>query len=329
MNYYEELGVARDAPVEEIHLAYKNLVRLLHPDQQADEGLRRVAEQQMRRVNAIREVLTDPARRRLYDAALDRAAAPLARYCRRPFGSREASMLLAGAAIASFLWFAGKPQEGFSIRPPPRAAASRTAPELPLTASVPAPQPPKRIAPGRREAEVVAPYNPAAEPASAPHPSEAPRDDEEVDPPAPAAVAPITSPLLPQPPAQAGRPSPRFSGAWLYVRPRVPERDATVYPAEYVEAFIVESGDRLRGRYRARFRIPDRPISPEVVFLFEGRSQQDRAHLEWTGAGGARGEAELRLTSEQTMEFNWVATELGTQMGLGSGSAILTRRQER
>jgi hypothetical protein len=38
-----------------------------------------------------------------------------------------------------------------------------------------------------------------------------------------------------------------------------------MYSAEYVEAVIVQQGGILRGRYRARYRIPDRPISAEVT----------------------------------------------------------------
>jgi len=33
MNYYEELGLSRAATTEQVRQAYRNLVRLLHPDQ--------------------------------------------------------------------------------------------------------------------------------------------------------------------------------------------------------------------------------------------------------------------------------------------------------
>ena len=70
MNYYEELGVARSDSVDEIRRAYRNVARLLHPDRQADETLRRLAGFQMTRLNAVLQTLTDPAARREYDRGL-------------------------------------------------------------------------------------------------------------------------------------------------------------------------------------------------------------------------------------------------------------------
>jgi len=40
MNYYEELGLRPSASAEEIRQAYRELARLLPPDQQREEGLR-------------------------------------------------------------------------------------------------------------------------------------------------------------------------------------------------------------------------------------------------------------------------------------------------
>lgn len=70
MNYYQELGLASSAASEEIREAYRNLVRLLHPDQQRDPALKKLAECQMRRANQIHEVLSDPERRRRYDSEI-------------------------------------------------------------------------------------------------------------------------------------------------------------------------------------------------------------------------------------------------------------------
>ena len=87
MNYYEELGVALSASAEEVRRAYRNVARVLHPDQQADEALRRLAGLQMTRLNEILRTLTDPRLRREYDRSLrrtegvtDAAPAPRAGY---------------------------------------------------------------------------------------------------------------------------------------------------------------------------------------------------------------------------------------------------------
>src|ERR1017187_7062414 len=60
MNYYEELGLPNTASAEEVRRAYRSLARLLHPDQQPDETLRRLAGAQMTRLKQILETLTEP-----------------------------------------------------------------------------------------------------------------------------------------------------------------------------------------------------------------------------------------------------------------------------
>ncbi|MCU1235096.1 MAG: curved DNA-binding protein, partial [Candidatus Solibacter sp.] len=67
MTHYEELGLPAGASREEIRRAYKHLVRLLHPDQCPEENTRRLADLQMKRLNAIRSVLMDPESRAAYD----------------------------------------------------------------------------------------------------------------------------------------------------------------------------------------------------------------------------------------------------------------------
>src|SRR5271170_43945 len=70
INFYEELGVAADASPDEIRDAFRSLARLLHPDQQTDLQLKKMAEIQMRKLNPIYAVLSDSERRQRYDEDL-------------------------------------------------------------------------------------------------------------------------------------------------------------------------------------------------------------------------------------------------------------------
>ncbi len=70
MNYYEELGIRPDADTEEIRKAHRRLVKLMHPDQHRDQGLKQLAETQMRRLNSIVATLLDPEEREEYDEQL-------------------------------------------------------------------------------------------------------------------------------------------------------------------------------------------------------------------------------------------------------------------
>ena len=69
--YYELLGVATDASTEEIQRAYRLLALRHHPDvaPDADQAV-------MATINGAWSVLSDPARRRTYDAALGQPEAP-------------------------------------------------------------------------------------------------------------------------------------------------------------------------------------------------------------------------------------------------------------
>jgi curved DNA-binding protein len=63
-DYYQTLGVARDATAEEIKLGFRKLARLHHPDVAKDKV---AGEAMFKRINAAYEVLGDPEKRRYYD----------------------------------------------------------------------------------------------------------------------------------------------------------------------------------------------------------------------------------------------------------------------
>jgi DnaJ-domain-containing protein 1 len=78
VTYYEVLGVAPDASAADVRRAYFDRARLHHPDFHTtdDAPVRRAAEREMQRINDAWAVLSDPGRRRAYDATLRSASGP-------------------------------------------------------------------------------------------------------------------------------------------------------------------------------------------------------------------------------------------------------------
>jgi curved DNA-binding protein len=64
-DYYQSLGVARDASQDDIRKAFRKLAREYHPDVAKDK---KSAEEKFKEINEAYEVLSDPAKRKKYDA---------------------------------------------------------------------------------------------------------------------------------------------------------------------------------------------------------------------------------------------------------------------
>ena len=312
MDYYEELGVHRMAEVEEIRRAWRNLARLLHPDQQQEEGLRLLAEKQMKRLNEICAVLTNPVERLRYDRSLAGALPP------PPLGGLRSNWKPA-AALAVIVVAAAVL---YPRRTPPHIA-SRVPTGVAGPAAVSTPTPVRRHAGHRGDAP--APTERRQEPAPASSvlisvdpPPEIPATSP--DPPPPD----LPSAALAQP---AEEPAASIAGAWFYAAPKTSPATTLLYPPEFIEAFITESAGAIRGRYRARYKVGDRPISGDINFSFEGRPQDGPVVLAWTGSEGASGQIRLKLLADDTLQVDWHATEFGNSVALASGAAILTRRR--
>ena len=65
-DYYEILGVSRDASLEEIKKAYRKLALKFHPDR-VPESEKKAAEEKFKEISEAYAVLSDPQKRKLYD----------------------------------------------------------------------------------------------------------------------------------------------------------------------------------------------------------------------------------------------------------------------
>jgi curved DNA-binding protein CbpA len=169
----------------------------------------------------------------------------------------------------------------------------------------------------------------------------------EANPPEPVRSSPAKEPLAPnpiaiaepprvaveapkvEPPRAASRASEvSFAGNWFYAPETGSKPDPNLYPATYVEFILADENGSLVGNYRAKYRIPDQAISPEVQFRVQGKSANGKScKLTWTSDDGAQGEAELTLRSSNQMNVTWWTTVFGRRAALSSGMAVLIRQQ--
>ncbi len=333
MDYYEEFGVTRTATPSEIRGSYKRLVRLLHPDRCRDDEARRLAEIQMKRLNGMLEVLTDPVRRAEYGVRLQPppAEAPKPSPRRRPplwFWIAVAALTCFGYVLlphhptAPPLEFAGPipAQDAPRQEPAPVAARAPSARSAPRARASPARLP----APDPRDDD--AGFAPLPAPQSELHWNSAAVKGGVTMPPAPADHDPIPAVGPPEQPADNAAPSAGWTGDWLYVA-GIRKNSTSLYPPEYIELRITEDGSGLHGRYRARYRVRDRAISPAVSFTFDG-SPDVEGVIPWTGPGGAYGQVRLQMMPGGMLSVSWAADRMGKELDLVSGRAVLIRKLE-
>jgi hypothetical protein len=339
MNYYEELGIDREATISEIREAYKLAARLLHPDMQRDQRLKELAERQMMRLGGIVAMLVNPRERARYDAELADEARPLhlALYARaaRPELLQTVVrhwfwVLLGSTTIGMGTWYGLA--RGADVPRRHAAAESARAAEAPAVAEV-------EHAPVKRRA-VKAPGTAVARslgqmPLLRPTPGEARKPGPSATPPTPvetpaeaATVEPVDGTSARKWPAEVARNADEssFAGEWLYATNGQKEDRAGAYPARYVEFRLRTVGGTLVGDYRAVHTLVDKAISPEVVLRVRGESQTGNSGtLDWESSAGARGELELTLRSPNQLQVKWWTTQFGGQEALSSGMAVLVR----
>ena len=352
LTYYDELGIPRKASPDEVRDAFRALVRLIHPDHQTDEQLKAVAELQMRKLNRIYSVLSDPQRRRAYDDSLDAEPGPpqplLSEKLSNFRSSRLAGQLawsgVVIVAVALLAWLAtdgppvvatGNGEKPGSTAPGSNEAGARV-PDI--ATELARARADLRIALFERDAAIHELGKLRGQGGASS--SSVISDARKLEPAQPNPIGTMTelpsapSPLptssltanLP-PPGQFARVPPRaLSGFWFYLRIPEDKKTPALYPPEFIEATISEQNGQVKGRYRSRYRIVDRAISPDVNFEFAGKLAGNVVAASWKGPGGARGDLTIRLLSENSLRVEWTTDQLGSTQGLTAGTASLTRR---
>lgn len=342
MNYYEELGIGSGATVDEIRKAHRKLSRLFHPDLQSSPELRQLAEQQMRRLNGIVEMLLDQQRRSEYDTTLHGRAVIPGSIQRRP------QHLEGGADFPHPSMLAGAVFGGLVVFATMLLFTPQTNP-APLHTGVPADG---NLAPSAKDLRAEAPVHiprfqsKKASLLGAQH-READYPEMLSNPSIPLAATNALAELPPQSfqvasPSALESQTPRASteqgsfgvgGLWLAVLEKNPVLQPGEYAADFMEVRLTQSGERLAGQLRSRYRVHDRSTNPEVNFRFNGSVNEEE--FEWTGPENSRGRVRISIekpkeglgqsANGQLMKIHWVAEVPPPGSELMQGSAKLLR----
>jgi hypothetical protein len=336
IDFYEELGVEPHASADTVRETYRSLVRLLHPDQQTDPQLKAIAEAQMRKLNRIYGVLSDPEKRQRYDQVLLGTQEPPTLVISNESAARVRQWMtrigwgsVSVAALAGIIWVssgAGRdPSDDTPALSQKRGAIARS------TGSTASDQT-DEVQQLRGELHAME--------------TERNRALEELArlrggksvPPAP--TAPTNSsiagasgrnanggPVEPGALAATSLPRSNFGGEWYWTRSMQPASELRgSYQPDSIEVTLVEKNGVIRGNFHAKYRVPDSTINPNVSFEFAATLAGPILICPWTGPGGARGQVMVRQTSADSLQIDWTATDLGMIQRVSTGSAVLARR---
>jgi hypothetical protein len=363
MDYYEELGLSPSATEEDIHKAFRTMSRVLHPDLQNDPATRDAAALQMRRLNAIVDILLDPKRRQEYNRTLRAAPmGPVAVYAQGPAYLRNrrhnrlpgwlrtpaagvALIVVAGVLFTlgavwfeagDLIHFQSSSQRPATVEPTPAPPTPPASPTVTpgRTMDTKMNSAPAREANHRDRREVPAlvearnttlppPPEPAPQAVSEPQAQAAAATSREGAPAPPPPAAPAPGVSAPTPESPA---APGLEGFWVYApeEPRA-QRAPTLYAPEFIQLRIRAQDDHLYGEYSARYFVSDRPISSEVSFTFQGKAGASGS-FGWRADDGSLGIVDLKMLSTQSLQVNWRVTSFGSHMGLSAGTAVLIRK---
>lgn len=357
LTYYDELGIAPNASPDQVRDAFRSLVRLIHPDHHTDEQLKAVAEFQMRKLNRIYGVLSDAERRRAYDFSLEEERGPV-----QPLMSEKLRSLSSSRVTNAFAWTAaaivGIVVLTWVVTDGPTIGTAGISEKVPAAISPDAetgargPDMATELARTKadlkialferdtaiRELEKLRGHSSTRPAAAATETVPESRRQEPLAPPPIGTMTELPSSLPPAfsqnnptaPPVTNARvataPLRALTGFWFYLRTPEDKKNPGLYPPEFIEATMSEANGLVKGRYRSRYRIADRAISPDVNFEFNGKVSGNSVAAVWTGPGGAHGDMTIRLLSDNSMRVEWTATQLGSLQGLTAGTAALTRR---
>lgn len=310
MNFYQELGVSAKATETEIRRSYKRLTQLVHPDHQhQDQELRALAEAQMKRLNEMIAILTDPEQRRSYDRSIAESSViviqnALRKYSWKPNNRGWLFLVLLLVLFGLSAWLVPLFDD---TRFPARVTLHLPIPPPPST---PPHSPNRSITPVKKQIPAIPDQVTGLLP-----PPEL-RDT----PPAPIGD-PIRNMLLP--PSAPLPATPSLLGRWVYSPNSGDSTNPKLYAPVYVELAMTEAGGVLHGLYRSRYKVPDRAVNPVVNFVFDGTSADST--FVWRGDGGAKGEITTNLESPAKLKIAWFASTMGSALSLGAGTATLYR----
>ncbi|HVW11051.1 MAG TPA: DnaJ domain-containing protein [Bryobacteraceae bacterium] len=332
ITYYEELGVEETASADEIRDAFRTLVRLLHPDQQSDPQLREMAERQMRKLNRVYAVLSDPDRRTAYNEALDEPhnAAPIIVFSGADGNLKKLIVRVAAFAgivlgSALLIWFMATSNGNDGRVPEAHASSARSAdgPDDPGD-QIARLRDQLRSAEGERDSALEqleklggkAALARAHEAETASASKAASLVAEKEPPPRPTETQ--------EPPANSAQ----FTGLWVFTKGNgsASPGGKSQYSPEYIELTVSQQNGALHGQYHSRYQVLDHAISPDVDFTFNGTPSGDAVSSAWQGPGGARGRVTMKLVSPGTVDLAWNSSELGSLQWLTSGDATLVKK---